>query len=150
MILQSLLEYYEILADKGEVPRPGWSTVNASFALNLSEAGELLYVTPLLEEKEAGKKKRMAPKELVVPEQVKKAVNIAPNLLCDSCAYLLGIDNKGKKSVLWIALNRLPDTISKFWVNWITRLQKRSVSSFKNGMLSMRKNPKCWPISWMI
>jgi len=97
MILQSLLEYYEILADKGAVPRTGWSTAKVSFAINISEEGELLYILPLFEEIEDKKKKRTVPKEMVVPEQVKRSSGVAPNFLCDSCAYLLGIDNKGKK-----------------------------------------------------
>lgn len=97
MILQSLSEYYEILADRGEVPQPGWSTVKVSFALNLSEEGELLQVIPCLWEIEVGKKKRMVSTEMVVPEQVKKTSGVAPNFLCGNSEYLLGVDNKGKK-----------------------------------------------------
>lgn len=97
MILQSLVEYYEVLADNGDVPRIGWSTAKVSFALSINEKGELLRVIPLLTDIGEGKKKRLVPREFVVPEQVKRASGINPNFLCDNCAYLLGIDNKGKK-----------------------------------------------------
>ena len=56
MILQSLVRYYEILAEKGEVERPGWSKAKVSFALEISEKGELIGVLPLKDLDERGKK----------------------------------------------------------------------------------------------
>ncbi len=36
MILQSLVQYYEALEQKGEITRPGWCIARVSFALELS------------------------------------------------------------------------------------------------------------------
>ncbi|WP_347559898.1 type I-C CRISPR-associated protein Cas8c/Csd1 [Clostridium sp. AM58-1XD] len=41
MILQSLVQYYEALAQRGEITRPGWCNAKVSFALDLSADGEL-------------------------------------------------------------------------------------------------------------
>ena len=50
MILQALTRYYEILSKDPEsgIAPPGYSTANISFALNLSEKGELLDIFPLV------------------------------------------------------------------------------------------------------
>ena len=39
MILQSLVDYYEELAARGEIARPGWAKVKVSWALELDENG---------------------------------------------------------------------------------------------------------------
>ena len=41
MILQALVRHYEQLAAKGRLEAPGWQSVRVSFALRLSESGEL-------------------------------------------------------------------------------------------------------------
>ena len=53
MILQSLVQYYEALEQKGEITRPGWCIARVSFALELSPNGDLkriisclLYTSP--------------------------------------------------------------------------------------------------------
>ncbi|MBQ6807671.1 MAG: type I-C CRISPR-associated protein Cas8c/Csd1 [Firmicutes bacterium] len=98
MILQALVEYYEALAEKGEVVRPGYSLAKISFALSIGEDGSLLDVIDLREEAEQGKgkKKALFPRQMQVPEQKKRSSGIAPNLLCDNSTYFLGIDAKGK------------------------------------------------------
>ena len=47
MILQSLVRYYEALEKKEKITSPGWCTAKVSFALDISEKGELLRVIPL-------------------------------------------------------------------------------------------------------
>ena len=42
MILSSLVDLYEVLAQKGEIPKNGWSKVKLSFALSLNLQGELI------------------------------------------------------------------------------------------------------------
>lgn len=96
MILGALVDYYEILAEAGEISRPGYCMANASFALNLKENGTLIGATPLKIEKQRGKNKVEVPKRLKVPEQIKRTVGIGANFLCDNSGYVLGIDNKGK------------------------------------------------------
>ena len=56
MILQSLVQYYETLEQKGKISSPGWCTAKVSFALELSGEGKLKRVIPLKVEKERGKK----------------------------------------------------------------------------------------------
>lgn len=96
MILQALAQYYETLEKKGEITRPGWSNAKVSYALELTEAGELHRVIPLKIEKQKGKKTVLEPQILKVPQMVTRSSGVAANFLCDNSGYLLGIDNKGK------------------------------------------------------
>ena len=91
-----MTRYYEDLLAEGKISRPGWVTAKVSYGLVLDEEGRLLQVVPLLEEVNTGKKKKLVPRNMKVPAQVKRAVNIAPNFLCDNSSYLLGADSKGK------------------------------------------------------
>ena len=87
MILQSLVEYYEILRQKdkdGTVPQPGYSPAKVSYALELSPEGELLGVLSLRVKQQRGKKEVEVPQVLLVPEQDTRAVNIHPYFLCDN------------------------------------------------------------------
>ncbi|WP_049756823.1 type I-C CRISPR-associated protein Cas8c/Csd1 [Ruminiclostridium cellulolyticum] len=96
MIIQSLVRYYEILAEdeNSDIPRRGYSRTGVSYALNISKDGELLGVIPLKIPSESGKK--MVPQRVTVPEQEKRAVGIKSNFLCENSSYSLGIDNNGK------------------------------------------------------
>jgi CRISPR-associated protein Csd1 len=96
MILQALVDYYDILARDGKISRPGYCKAGVSFALDLSEDGKLISLVPLKQEKQIGKKIVEAPQSLEVPEQVKRSVGISSNFLCDNSGYVLGIDSKGK------------------------------------------------------
>lgn len=96
MILQALTQLYEDLAERGEIPRPGWSPAKISYALCLDEAGNLLQVIPTLEEKVQGKKTILAPQSKNLPAAIKRTVGISPNFLWDNSSYLLGADAKGK------------------------------------------------------
>lgn len=96
MILQSLVEYYEALERKGKITSPGWCTAKVSFALDISEQGELKGVIPLKQEQFRGKKSVMAPQNLTVPQMVSRSSGVSANFLCDHSGYMLGIDNKGK------------------------------------------------------
>ena len=94
MILQALADYYDTLASQEKVCPPGWSIAKVSFALELSEKGELVSIVPLKVCPEGAKKE--IPREMVVPEQVKKSSGIASNFLCENGSYILGYDSKGK------------------------------------------------------
>lgn len=98
MILQSLVNYYEILADdkESEIPKVGYCKANVSYAINLSLEGELLNIIPLKIGVQRGKKIVEVPQRMEVPEQVKKSVGIKSNFLCENSSYILGVDNKGK------------------------------------------------------
>ena len=94
MILQALTEYYEDLAAKGRIARPGWTKSKISWALEIDENGELIDVLPLRRPSEDGK--RMLPREMELPAPVKRSSGVLPNFLWDNSSYLLGLDTKGK------------------------------------------------------
>lgn len=94
MILQALCNYYDALAQRGEVTPPGWSLAKVSFALDIDERGTLHGVIPLKTTPEGSKKE--LPQSLPVPEQVKKTSGVSANFLCENSAYFLGVDSKGK------------------------------------------------------
>lgn len=96
MILQALTRHYEDLLRLGAIARPGWGVAKVSYALELSESGEVLSLLSLLQEVTKGKKTAIMPREMVVPMPVKRTVSISPNFLCDNSGYLLGADEKGK------------------------------------------------------
>jgi len=96
MILHALAKYYDQLLSQEKVPEPGWSNAKVTFALSLSDDGELVNVLSLKKEVERGKKKVVVPRSVRIPEQVKKSSGIASNFLCENSSYMLGIDNKGK------------------------------------------------------
>jgi CRISPR-associated protein Csd1 len=99
MILQALTRYYDILSNdpESDIAPPGYSAIGFSFALNVSSKGELLDVFPLFEQVQRGKKMEERPRRMIVPEQVKRAVNISANYLWDNCVYVLGISDKVAK-----------------------------------------------------
>lgn len=98
MILQALNRYYDILLkqkdSKDKIAPFGYSTVGVSFALNLSSDGELLEILPLFDQVQRGKKTVEVPRSFVLPQQVKRSVNIAPNFLWDNSVYVLGISDR--------------------------------------------------------
>lgn len=96
MIINALNRYYDILAqdEKSGIPAIGYSVAKVAYALTISTEGELLGVISLQEPGSKGNK--MFPRDMTVPEQAKRAVNICPNFMCDNSTYVLGIDEKGK------------------------------------------------------
>lgn len=95
MILQALADYYEALAKKGEIARPGWASVKVSYALEIDEDGQLLQVHLLKSEKMVGKKTVMEARVMELPVPVKRTVGVEANFLYDNASYLLGFDGKG-------------------------------------------------------
>ncbi|WP_409969257.1 type I-C CRISPR-associated protein Cas8c/Csd1 [Bengtsoniella intestinalis] len=96
MILQALTAYYETLAEKGEISKPGWGLSKVSFGVNLADDGTILSLIPLKVEKQMGKKTVIAPQVFEVPMPEKRTVGVVSNFLCDHSGYILGVDNKGK------------------------------------------------------
>lgn len=92
MIIHALAKYYDILAaDKlaDNIPLYGYSKAKISFALVLSEKGELLNIIDLRDQTE----KRMIPVDLIVPEQLKRpGQKPPPYFMSDKTEYVLGID----------------------------------------------------------
>lgn len=96
MILQALVRHYEQMVAQSKLDVPGWQNVKVSFALRLSEDGELRAIEDLKEEETRGNKKVFVPRTMKAPEQVKRSSGVAANFLCDNAAYMLGVDSKGK------------------------------------------------------
>lgn len=95
MILQSLVQHYEMLADKGKVTKPGWCSAKVSYAIRLGNDGTVLGIVDLRQEETRGKKTVMVPANLEVPQMVSRSSGVLPNFLCDNSKYLLGIDKEG-------------------------------------------------------
>ena len=95
MILQSLVQHYEMLADKGKVTKPGWCSAKVSYAIRLGIDGTVLGIVDLRQEETRGKKTVMVPANLEVPQMVSRSSGVLPNFLCDNSKYLLGIDKEG-------------------------------------------------------
>lgn len=97
MILQRLTEYYETMLEQGTISPPGWDNAfKVSFGLELGPDGSLVQLIPFKTEQQRGKKVVLAPRPLCVPAHVKRTVGVAANFLCDTAAYMLGADAKGK------------------------------------------------------
>lgn len=97
MILNSLVSYYEALADRGKLERPGWGTARVGYKVCLRPDGSVREITSIKEEKTDGKKKRLVGKELKIPERAGHTSNIVPSFMCDTAAYLLGFSGIGEK-----------------------------------------------------
>lgn len=89
MILASLHEYYQRLVENEVegVPPYGFSQEKISFALILSDKGELIEARNIQDT--SGKKDR--PRSMLVPAPPKRAVNIEPCLFWDKTGYVLGV-----------------------------------------------------------
>lgn len=94
MILQALKEYYDrkaALADTTIAP-PGWERKELPFLIVLDATG-----TPVaIEDTREGEGRNRRAKSYLIPQTVKRASNIAPNLLWDNPEYALGVVIKGK------------------------------------------------------
>ena len=92
MILQALSGYYDRLKDSSDtdIPLLGFGRQKIHFAVVINGRGELLQIRDIRETL----KKKQVPKQLTVPEGVKRASNIAPNFMWDNTGYVLGAVNK--------------------------------------------------------
>ena len=94
MILQSLVNLYEVLADKDKVDKQGWAKSKASYGLIIDENGMLTNVISLKTIDKSGKKEVAS--QISLPMPVKKSANIAANFLYGTASYVFGNDRKGK------------------------------------------------------
>ena len=135
MILQALVGFYEQLAKEHpeKIARVGWCSRQVAFMLVLSSEGELVNVIPS-DEKRGW--------TMMVPEQVKRTVGVAANLLCDNATYLLGIDAKGKPERARQCFEAARERHLAFLQGVVLRLQRRSAVSSKRGTLKMRLFPR--------
>lgn len=123
MILQALCKYYDILIKEGisDLPKEGYSIGKITFALILSQNGEL---TGIMDLREIQGKKTF-PKQMLIPEQSgRSGKNPRAYFLCDNAKYVLGIGDDEQLSAfnrfreLHISLLGEENPIIKFLKNW--------------------------------
>lgn len=90
MILQALHEHYQRLVEDPEtgIAPPGYSPAKVSHALVIGINGQIIDVLNL----GTVQGKKYSPRILLVPEQVKRTSGVSANILCDSPAYVMGIE----------------------------------------------------------
>lgn len=131
MKLEPLVNYYECLAEQGEVSREGWCQAKVSYAINLSEEGK---ITGILSLKGEDEKKRISiPQMITVPEMVTRSSGVSANFLCDNAKYMLGIDADGTNprtqecfqaakerhlSLLWGVEGPMARAICRYFEEW--------------------------------
>ena len=93
MILQALVDYYEVLADSGDISRPGWAKAKISYAMEIDDNGNLLLIHPLKGTTENSKKP--VPRLLTLPTSKNKASAVSSKFLWNNAEYYLGL-SKGK------------------------------------------------------
>lgn len=95
MILHALDKYYDRLAESDEegVPLLGFGRQKIHFCLVIDREGNLAVDPQTLCRQEGNKR---IPRELIVPEPVKRSSGVAANFLWDNTGYVLGADSKGK------------------------------------------------------
>lgn len=89
MILQALYNYYQ---RKPDLPREGFEWKEIPFVIELSKNGSVIQIEDT--RTTDGKKKRA--KSYLVPQAVKKASNIASNLLWGNLEYVSGLPDEKK------------------------------------------------------
>ena len=94
MILQALSEYYERKSAEpaAQIAPPGFEWKEIPFIIELDTDGALIQI----EDTREGEGRKNTGKTWLVPQAVKRAFNIAANLLWDNAEYVLGVDTKGK------------------------------------------------------
>ncbi len=132
MILQALKQYYDRLAADPEsgIPKFGYSREKISWAIVVDREGNM--VPPLLDLRDCSGRKPV-PRDIVVPQRVKKSVNIAPNFLWGDSGYVLGVDGKGNPI-------RSQQTFEAFR----NRVHEVGDSLDDEGMMAVLKFLDCW------
>lgn len=96
MILQSLVDYYQMLVnqDDNNISRRGYSVENVHFCLVLDEDGNLKSVRDLRVQSDNKKSSKLVPIKLTLPERVQKSSGITSNCFWENAEYVLGIEKK--------------------------------------------------------
>lgn len=89
MILHALYDYYE---RKPDLPKDGFEAREIPFVIELSPEGRVIQ----LEDTRESRGKKKVAKSFLVPQGVKKSVNVAANLLWGNAEYVLGVPDPKK------------------------------------------------------
>ncbi|KFI92402.1 CRISPR-associated protein, Csd1 family [Bifidobacterium saguini DSM 23967] len=91
MIISDLCNEYNVLVSKQQAPVYGYDNINVPYGLVIDDKGTLISVHPL------GDHTNKKPVNIIsIPARVPRSSGIAANFLCDTVAYMLGFDAKGK------------------------------------------------------
>lgn len=92
MILQALKEYYDRKAadPDSDIASEGWEFKEIPFIVVLDSDGSFISI----EDTREGEGRQKRAKAFLVPQGVKRASNIAANLLWDTAGYVFGIDKR--------------------------------------------------------
>jgi CRISPR-associated protein Csd1 len=91
-ILLSLVRAYDRLPD---APAPGYSSQNIGLVISLNNDGTVADVIDWRE----GEGRSRKPRQMLVPQPVKRTAGIAPNFLWDKTSYVLGVTTgEGKRT----------------------------------------------------
>lgn len=91
-VLSSLARAYDRLPD---APPSGFSSEKVGFCISLNEDGSVAHVTDLRDT--SGKKP--VPRQMLVPQPVKRTAGISPNTFWDKTSYVLGVTaGEGKRT----------------------------------------------------
>ena len=132
MILQALRDYYKRKrAEPDTVVAPlGFEWKEIPFILEIDAQGKLIQIEDTCEGE--GRKKRA--KAFLVPQGVKRTVNIEANLLWDTVEYALGVDTKGKPERVARQHQSFRDKIELLSPTAQSDEGVQAVSSFLQGM----------------
>ncbi|MEC1719999.1 type I-C CRISPR-associated protein Cas8c/Csd1 [Schinkia azotoformans] len=99
MILQSLVNYYQMLINQNDshIPKLGYSEENVHFCLMLDEDGNLKSVRDLRDNSDNKKSSKLVPIKLTLPERVQKSSGIRSNCFWENAEYALGVEKKKDK-----------------------------------------------------
>jgi len=94
MILQALCDYYDRLSqtNDSEIAGKGFSSEKAHFAIVINKSGQLLQISDLRN----SKGNKLIPRNVIVPQGLKKSVNIEANFLWGNTNYVLGMGDNEK------------------------------------------------------
>jgi len=95
MIISALSNYYDILVrdENVDIALSGFCRAKVSFEFVIDADGVLKGILPLEDILNDGKKERRVAKNLIVPQQEKRANAIVSNFLCDNAGYVIGLYN---------------------------------------------------------
>ncbi len=93
MILQALKNYYHRMANDPDnrIAPKGWERKEIPFIIVLDREGNLVRI----EDTREGEGKRKRARSFIVPQSLKKTVNVQANLLWDVAGYVFGVDIAG-------------------------------------------------------
>ena len=115
-VLQALDAYYDRLDARGEVSSPGWSPEKFGWCIVLNGLGQVVDIQDLRDL--SGKKPLL--KQYRVPAAIKRTAGIAPNLLWDKTAYVLGRTAGGASA----RPKSMQHSLTPTWNAWLVKLMK--------------------------